>query len=417
MTSPSAIAPELLDLDVRSIAAGGDGVGRAGGMVVFVPRTAPGDRAQVRIQSAKQRFARGRLQGLVEPSSQRVQPPCPHYVADDCGGCQLQHLQYQAQLTAKGGIIRDALQRIARRTVDVPEVEASERQWRYRTKLTLAARRVGGDWIIGLHSYDDPVAVFQLRDCLITGERVIAVWREVMAAASNLPDAAELRISVRIVNGGAAIVIEGGRTWPAVDTFFAAVPGAVAVWWQAEGRARQLIAERAAAPAAASFGQINEGVAERLRAHVVERARNYEPSTLVDAYSGTGDTAVVLAGMGVRVTAIELDQEAAARCVSRLPPGARVLNGRVEDQLPRVLPADVVLLNPPRGGLHERVTATLERAPRPPRAIVYVSCNPATLARDLARLGRYRLMSVRGFDMFPQTAHVETVCELAPETA
>jgi 23S rRNA (uracil1939-C5)-methyltransferase len=414
MTAPAPLATELVDLDVQSIAAGGDGVGRAGGRVIFVPRTAPGDRAQIRIESAKPRFARGRLHLLLEPSPQRIEPPCPHYVEDDCGGCQLQHLQYDSQLAAKAGIIRDALQRIAKRAAELPNVTPSDQQWRYRTKLTLAARRVNGGWMIGLHRYDDPSEIFQLRDCPITDERVMAVWREVMAASAYFPEASELRIAVRLADSGAALVVEGGDAWAVSDAFFDAVPSAVVLWWQAQDKPRRVVAERAAASGTASFGQVNAGVAARLRAHVIERVLAHAPSSVIDGYAGIGDTAVELATAGVRVTAIELDEDAAIRCAARLPIGSRILNARVEDQLSRVLPADVVLLNPPRNGLHERVTSVLQRYGRPPRAIVYVSCNPATLARDLARLDHYRVSSVQGFDMFPQTAHVETVCELVP---
>src|SRR5262249_40089258 len=141
------------------------------------------------------------------------------------------------------------------------------------------------------------------------------------------------------------------------------------------------------------------------------------PATLVDAYAGTGSTAIPLASNGVRVVAIESDREASAQCGARLPHGSRAVAGRVEDLIAGELPADVVLVNPPRVGLHERVSSILETTAQPPRAIVYVSCDPATLARDLTRLPRYRIVSLRVFDMFPQTAHVETVCELAPEAA
>jgi 23S rRNA (uracil1939-C5)-methyltransferase len=137
----------------------------------------------------------------------------------------------------------------------------------------------------------------------------------------------------------------------------------------------------------------------------------------VDAYAGSGATAVPLAQRGVRVTAIELDAAAARWTASRLPAGSRSVAARVEDALPSALPADVVVLNPPRKGVDERVTTELQERASDTRAIVYVSCNPATLARDLARLPRWRIASLISFDMFPQTAHVETVCELIPEAA
>jgi 23S rRNA (uracil1939-C5)-methyltransferase len=115
--------------------------------------------------------------------------------------------------------------------------------------------------------------------------------------------------------------------------------------------------------------------------------------------------------------AIELDREAVDTFRDRLPAPSSVIVGRVEDHLPGALPADVVVLNPPRAGVDVRVTAALEGGSRPPRAILYVSCDPATLARDVARMPRYRVASMRAYDMFPQTAHVETVCELVPEVA
>jgi 23S rRNA (uracil1939-C5)-methyltransferase len=115
--------------------------------------------------------------------------------------------------------------------------------------------------------------------------------------------------------------------------------------------------------------------------------------------------------------AVELDGDAAAWCSARLPAGSRAVAARVEDVLGGLLPTDLVILNPPRGGVDAAVTAALESAAPRPRAVIYVSCNPATLARDLSRLPGYRIESLAAFDMFPQTAHVETVCELVPAAA
>ena len=115
--------------------------------------------------------------------------------------------------------------------------------------------------------------------------------------------------------------------------------------------------------------------------------------------------------------AIELDAEAVARFADRMRAPSRAIIGRVEDRLASVLPADLVLLNPPRSGVDARVAEALQNVATPPGAVIYVSCDPATLARDLSRMPRYRLASVRAWDMFPQTAHVETVCELVPEAA
>jgi 23S rRNA (uracil1939-C5)-methyltransferase len=159
---------------------------------------------------------------------------------------------------------------------------------------------------------------------------------------------------------------------------------------------------------------VNAAAADLLRQYVINRVRALDPRTIVDAYSGIGDTAIALASADVKVTAIELDAEAIAWTAARLHAPSVALHGKVEDLLCDVLPADVVLLNPPRAGLDARVAEVLQANASAIRGIVYVSCNPATLGRDLSRLPDYAIGSIRAFDMFPQTAHVETVCELKP---
>jgi 23S rRNA (uracil1939-C5)-methyltransferase len=403
------------DVTIDSIAGGGDGVARAEGLVIFVPRSAPGDSGTVRF-TQRGRFARGALVALRAPSPARVEPPCPHYRRDNCGGCQLQHLRYDAQLAAKAHIIRDALERIGRREVSPPDVQPSPAEWRYRRKLTLALRRQGGAWIGGLHPYDRPAAVFPLRECPITEDGVMAVWREVLHAADDLPQAEELRGAVQLTDTGAAFVLQGGHEWTRSAEFFARVPAVESLWWEADRRSRVLLHARGQAPApGASFAQVNTAAATLLRDHVLARVMAHAPAAVVDAYAGMGDLAVALAERGVRVTAIERDPDASAWSASRLPAGSRALPAAVEDALPGALPADVIVLNPPRVGVDASVALALESTREPPRAVIYVSCNPATLARDLARMPRYRIASLAAFDMFPQTAHVETVCELHPE--
>lgn len=407
-----------VEVTIDRIAAGGDGIGRADGVVVFVPRTAPGDHVRVTLDTRK-RFAKGTVEEVLKPSEERVQPLCHHYRVDKCGGCQLQHIRYEAQLDAKRGIIRDALTRIGKRAVELPDIVASEKQWRYRRKLTLALRRRGEeDWAIGMHPYDDPVGVFQLADCPITDDQVMHVWRQIMEARRFFPPGDELRASVRVAGDGASVVMEGGNTWPERSAFFNAVPLAAALWWKPLHRARMLVAERGAATATggASFAQVNTEVARALHEYVLDRATSYRPERVIDAYAGSGATAIPLA-RSARVVAIESDRDAVARCAALLPEGSRAVAGRVEDLLADALPADVILINPPRTGVHEQVATMLQTVTPAPRAVLYVSCDPATLARDLSRMPRYRIASLRAFDMFPQTAHVETVCELVPEAA
>jgi 23S rRNA (uracil1939-C5)-methyltransferase len=406
-----------VSVTVESIAAGGDGVARAEGFVVFVPRSAPGDVGVVDI-AMRGSFARAEFVRLEKPAPSRVEPACPHYTTDKCGGCQLQHMEYGAQLEAKSGIIRDTIARIGKRAIERPEVEPSPQQWRYRRKLTLAMQRSGARWIAGLHPYDSPRRVFALNDCPITDERVVEIWRQIMATESLLPVASTLRGAVRIDDSGATFVLEGGDVWPEAARFFEAVTSLAALWWIPEKKRRRLMRHRGDANAlGASFAQVNAPVASNMHEYVLARVLSHEPKSVIDGYSGAGELAIALARTGVRVHAIELDSDASSHAAVRLPAGSTAISAKVEEVLSSLLPADVVVLNPPRTGVDGRVTEQLEQSEPAPRAIVYVSCNSATLARDLARLPRYRIASLRAYDMFPQTAHVESVCELVPVSA
>jgi 23S rRNA (uracil1939-C5)-methyltransferase len=405
-----------VSLTIDTIAAGGDGVARNEGLVVFVPRSAPGDVITASV-AGKGHFARGALRTILRPSPVRIEPTCPHYTRERCGGCQIQHIQYSAQLDAKQRIITDAMLRIGKRDITPPEVVPSMNEWRYRTKLTLAMRHRSGGWIAGLHPYDDPGRVFALADCPITDRRVVTAWRELMHASEFFPDAASLRGSVRWTDDGPTFVLIGATRWSDHSRFFEAVPTLAALYWEPEDAPRQLLGDRRVrATPAASFAQVNPVVAAVLREYVFGVVRSFNPASVIDAYSGAGDLAVNLANTGVAVVAIELDRDAAQWAEQRLAPPSRSLVGRVEEVLPRLAPADVVVVNPPRSGLHADVTEALAEMPNN-RAIVYVSCDPATLARDAARLSSHSIQSIRAFDMFPQTSHVETVCVLTPAHA
>ena len=401
---------------VESIAAGGDGVGRLDGLAVFIPRTAPGELVETALRKHG-RMARGRLVRVVEPSAQRVDPRCGHYDGDRCGGCQLQHLSMESQLAAKQRIVQDAFSRIARRAVERPPIVPSPAAWEYRSRLTLALRWQHGAWVMGLHAFDDVDHVFDLRECPITDARIVAAWADIRRAANLLPRAAELRGTVRLVGQDLAMILEGADVWPAGREFAAAVPVLHVIRWRpAHGASRVVFDRRSAGTPHESFDQVNQPVAAAARRELVERAMAASPRTAVDAYAGLGATSLALAERGVQVTAIEADEAASRHAAQQLPPPSRAVTGRVEDVLPEYLPADVVILNPPRTGIDARVAEALQSPPGPLR-LLYMSCDPATLARDVFRLPAYRVSSLRAYDMFPQTAHVEVVCELIPEDA
>jgi 23S rRNA (uracil1939-C5)-methyltransferase len=408
---------------IDAIAAGGDGVGHLDGLACFVPRTAAGDVVQI-AYTTHARYARGRVLQVLEASADRVEPRCRHFAADRCGGCQLQHLTDEAQRTARQQIVRDTLQRVGRREIELPALVSGD-VWEYRDRLTLALRLRGSQWIGGLHAFDDPSRVFALEECPISHPRLLSAWRDVRRVLRGLPTPATgetLRLSLRLQGPNdtrVALVVLGARRWPEAERWAASVreaaPDIGAVWWEpVDAQARWLSGD--AEPDVLAFAQVNHVMASALRAHVEACIIARSPLTVVDAYAGRGELGAVLAARGIAVTCIESDARATGRATELLKPfpSAQVLTGLVEACLPAVLPADVVVLNPPRRGVDVRVAAALG-ATRGIRAIVYVSCDPATLARDVSRMPGWRIESLRCFDMFPQTAHVESVCVLTPE--
>jgi 23S rRNA (uracil1939-C5)-methyltransferase len=225
---------------IAAIAAGGDGVGRlADGRAVFVPRTVPGDAVALgRDVKLHRSFARGEVAEIVTPGPARVAPPCPHYAQDDCGGCQLQHLAYDAQLAAKRTIVGDALRRIGKLAVADPEIVEAIDEWRYRTKITLTAKRAASPadgLTVGLHPHGRPGSVFSLADCQIADFRLMALWRELKQHLDLLPPRLS-HLTVRLDREGHRHVIaeSAGGAWESADVLRAALTNgdSVVCWWR-----------------------------------------------------------------------------------------------------------------------------------------------------------------------------------------
>ena len=404
---------------ITGIAAGGDGVGRlADGRAVFVARTAPGERVRLRegIKLHK-RFARGELAEVVAPGATRVTPPCPHYVQDHCGGCQLQHLSYESQLAAKRAIVGDALRRVGKVDIEDPEIVEAVEEWRYRAKISLAVKTVARSdrRTVGLHPYDRPASVFPLLDCHITDFRLMALWRELRARLDLLPPRLT-RLTLRLDREGRRHVVaeSAGEAWGTAAALRAALPGGedVICWWQPVDGAARVLAGPAPGFPATAFEQVNPEMGSIARAWAVEQLGDVRGAVVWDLYGGIGDTAVLLADRGAHVVSVDADEKAIDWARRRsMPAAVRFIAGRAEDVLPTLPEPSAVVVNPPQTGLHWNVTLRL--AGQPVGRLIYVSCDPATLARDVYRLGvNYRVRAVRAFDLFPQTAHVETVAVL-----
>ena len=409
---------------ILRLAAGGDGVGRLpDGRTVFVPRTAPGDVIELARVDLRKRFARAQVGRVLTPSPDRVAPRCVHYERDRCGGCQLQHLSPAAQLRAKGAIVGDALRRIGGLDAADPEIVPSPTVWEYRSKVALAAsgRR------IGFHVLGESEHVFSLERCEIAAPALQRLWAAVAPLRSRLPADTERLILRLDRHGDRHLIVEvrGTAVWsgaPALGADLAAAGAAATIWWRPEGGAARVLAGSSEAFPATVFEQVNPGLGDRIRRDAVTLAAAGPGDRAWDLYAGLGETTELLLEQGALVESVEVDRRAVEEgqrrsrfgppVGSQSPAGPVTRHvGRVENLVGALAAPAVVITNPPRVGMDGAAVRALAQV-RPGR-IVYVSCDPATLARDVARLGDgFRVTSVRAYDLFPQTAHVETVLVL-----
>jgi len=290
--------------------------------------------------------------------------------------------------------------------------------------------------VAGFHELERPGRVVDVDErCLLPEPAILRVWEALRAnwgaGARRLPSGRELRLTLRATADEAVIlIVRGGRGPGDPEALLQSVPGLAAIWHEpgepgvaaflagvAEIREEWLGESMVLEPGA--FLQVNRPLAAELHEAILSSLGRLEGVRLVDAYCGTGVYGRTAAGRGARSIGIELDAgavrmaDAAQRSGGAVVSGGsfRVLEGRVSDRLREALPADVVILNPPRTGCESGVMEQLAGA-RPPR-VVYASCDPATLARDVALLGGgYRVVGLEVFDLFPQTAHVETILTL-----
>ena len=405
----------MTSVRILRLAAGGEGVGKLpDGKTVFVPRTAPGDLIELGEIRQHKRFARARLARLIEASAERVEPRCPHYLADECGGCQVQHINYETQLRSRSALVGDALRRLARQEVPDPPIAPSTKTYDYRTKVTLHVSNDGRK--IGLHRYGRPDQLFDLKWCHITVPELMELWQDLRALRPLLPpDLAQVVLRMDRTGGRHVVLRIGpGEVWSGFEELRRELTRrniSATIWYQPEGGVPRAIAGAGEAFPATVFEQVNPEMGDRVRSFAVQQLGDIAGCRVWDLYAGIGETTMQLISLGATVESVELDRRAVAEAEAR-GPAARRHVGRVEDVLPAMHPPDMVIVNPPRMGMDERVTAGLTRLA--PRRVVYISCDPATLARDLQRMDRLRLVSVQAFDLFPQTSHVETVALLEP---
>ena len=447
---------ERLSLTIDDLAFGGEGVGRADGYVVFVPGGVPGDRVRVRLDQARSRFGRGVIEEIEAPSPHRVEAPCPYF--GRCGGCRLQHVSYPAQLAFKAKQVADVLERVGgasgRRDPADPGRRGDLRLPQQDGVHGRPARR-GRGIDVGLHEADRYDSVLDMERCLIQSEGMNALLDEArrffvergFSAYEQETGEGLLRFlmlrdgrrtgeaMVNVVTSAPAV----SELAPLVERVQARLPGTSSVVMNVNPKkasvavgveehllgGRDHIRERIGGLtfqiSANSFFQTNTVQAERLFELVLAAAALDGGETVIDLYSGTGAISLLLAQRCRWVYGVELAQaavdDAGLNADANGIANCTFLAGEVRFVLPSLIAkgvtADVVVADPPRAGFHPKALDAL--ATLGPARIVYVSCNPSTLARDLGELvrGGYRVEWVQPVDMFPHTPHIEAVARLA----
>lgn len=399
------------ELTISEISFGGDGLGRSeSGAVVFVPFSAMGDKLLVEITQVRKSYFRARIVEILEPSADRVQPECIHF--GRCGGCAYQHLSSQAEFAAKQKQLYDLLQRVGSFTTLPALTHAfpAPQLYGYRNKLNLepseALRDDHGVHLSYGYCLKDEHRFFTVRECPlampIINQNLSKALRSAWAkqnAKKETPGSITLRASA------------DGKC----HYFFGRAP--VNVPWLKE----QIHAKEISVPLG-SFWQVNSAVADKLFKTLEGWGRELtEVDTLVDAYSGVGTFSIALRAPYRERVLIESDPQAckaAAYNLARRNLGCRIIEQKTEIALPKILKTlpsknTLLLLDPPRTGCQEKALQAILKFM--PQQIFYISCNPATLARDLKKLcanGKYKIQKLALFDMFPRTAHFETAVQL-----
>ncbi|RDV83944.1 23S rRNA (uracil(1939)-C(5))-methyltransferase RlmD [Ammonifex thiophilus] len=425
-------------LEITDLNHAGEGVGRFSGLVVFVPFALPGERVRARVTEIKKNYARARPEKILSPSPDRVLPPCPSF--GSCGGCQLLHLDYEHQLRFKNEVVENALSRLGKlKEIEVKPIWGMENPWHYRNKVRLHVAWEGRKPILGLYAPSSHVIGHRVDQnaCHLLDEQLNALAR---ALARLMRKHAEAFVGLTAVSlrlaagtGETMVVLEGDGNHVEWKQFIKELTAATSVSTVVKVRARRkeevlygkgyitaLLDGLSFRFSALSFYQVNYVQTSKLYSKVLEYASLSGREQVVDAYCGVGTIALFLARKAARVVGIEISPEAVALAsVNAAQNGLNhvsFIKGAAEEVLPELLERegafDLVVLDPPRQGVKWAALESLAKA-RIPR-VIYVSCNPATLARDLSFLSAqgYRVEEVQPVDMFPHTFHIECVAYL-----
>ena len=401
----------LIELDLTGSAFGGEAIGRtADGRPVFVPFGIPGEKVRVELIEEKTSYSRGRITEILSPSPQRIQPRCQHFGI--CGGCHLQHLTYAGQLEIKQKILADQFRRIGK--FSDPPVETiipSPREWNYRNTVQfhLTANGKVGYQMMGTNQ------VVEIHECALPLEGIGEVWQDLEID----PSAGVKRLSLREgSDGDLLLALEGQEDVPpefAVDFPLSAVYKSAIGEFALSGDPYTLmqVKDREFRVSASSFFQVNLPQAEKMVDLVLDSLALQPEDTILDAYCGVGLFSAFIAPKVKKVIGVEQSESACEDYTQNLDAQENVelYVGSAEEILPHLAASPTgIITDPPRVGLAKAALEAMVKMQ--PKRIVYVSCDPSTLARDARRLVEhgYELIRITPLDLFPQTYHIEAVC-------
>jgi 23S rRNA (uracil1939-C5)-methyltransferase len=405
---------ELQEVLLTTLAYGGDALGRLpDGQVVFVPFGLPGEKVRVHIQRACKRGPlRAEIVEVLEPSPDRVHPRCIHFGI--CGGCHYQHMGYEAQRRAKADILRDQLVRIGKlEDPPVGETVPSPAEWSYRNNVQFHLTPDGKLGYVRHRIAEQPARgdIFAIRECHLPEPALNELWPQLEFEAGSGIE----RVSVR-AGDDLMVILESDEPQPPEVEIESGI-SAIHLYEEnplilaGNGSVTIEVLGRAFRVSAPSFFQVNTAMAARMVEHVLALVP-VSTGTILDLYCGAGLFSSFLASRCQRLVGVESSASACEDFAANLDEydNVELYEGRAEDILPSLnMDFDLVLVDPPRAGLYRRVLDVL--VSRKPARLVYVSCDPSTLARDAKRLidGGYQLVQATPFDLFPQTYHIETI--------
>ncbi len=401
----------ILEVELNSLTYGGDALGRLpDGRIVFVPLGLPGEKVAIRLVEDKRRHARGEVVEILRPSPERVEARCRHY--GTCGGCHYQHLPYVAQLAAKQAIVAEQLERIAGiSNPPVGQTIASPLAWGYRNFMQFHQTSQGA---LGLQKPRSN-EVFPLQECHLPEEALNTTWP--MLEFEPIPGLD--RIGLRAGAGDELQLILESKLPETPELSIEDLPLSVvhlSPWGSLLLAGSQFIEievlGRPFRVSAGSFFQVNRLVAEAMVEHLLSNLSLETSTTLLELYCGVGLFSAFLAPRVARIVGVEASPQACSDFEYNLDEydNVELYEASAEHVMESLdMHADIVLVDPPRAGLRRDVMDGL-LALRP-QQIAYISCDPATLARDARALidGGYDLVNITPFDVFPQTYHIESI--------